>query len=81
MTVVSSPLIPCLAGRIPNPGGNPMIGGVFPGKDTCKGGAAYLAGCIAPGKLHSLPGNTVDVWTFVKSGTFIAEISGTHVIY
>ena len=81
MAVVSSPLIPSLASRVPNPGGDSMIGGIFPGQDTCTGGAAYLACSIAPGKLHSLPGNAVDIWTFVKSGALIAEISGTHVIH
>ena len=80
MTVISSPFIPCLAGRIPNPGGDSMIGGIFPGKDTCTGGTTHLTGGIASGELHSLPCDTVDIWAFVKSGSLITEIPGTHII-
>ena len=45
---------------------------VFPGKDTCSGGTAYLTSGITPSKLHSFIGNTIDIRTFVKSGAFIA---------
>jgi hypothetical protein len=58
-----------------------MIGWIFSGKNTCPGWTAYLAGGVAPGKLHSLIGNAVNIGTFVKSGTFIAEIPGTHIIH
>ena len=61
--------------------GNSMIGWIFPGKNTCPGRAAYLATCIAPGKLHPLIGNTVDVRGFVKGGPFIGEVAGTEIVH
>jgi hypothetical protein len=81
MTVISSPLIPCLPGSIPNPGGDSMIGWIFSGKNTCPGRTAYLTGGIPSGKFHSLIGYSIDVWTFVKSGPLITEIPGPHIIH
>ena len=67
--------------QVSNPGGDPMIGWIFPGKDTCPGRTANLTGGIATGEFHAPIGNTVDIWAFVKIGAFIAQISGTHVIH
>ena len=57
-----------------------MIGWILAGKDTCPGWAAYLATCVAPGKLHPLLGNAVYIWCFVKSGALIGEVAGTEII-
>ena len=70
----------CLTGRSSNVLGNPMIGRIFPCKNTCPGRAADLATCVATGKLHPLIGNTVDVRGFVKGGPFISEVAGTEII-
>ena len=58
-----------------------MVGWVLAGKDACPGRAAYLAAGIAPGELHPLLGNTVDIWGFVKSGPFIGEVAGTEIVH
>jgi hypothetical protein len=58
-----------------------MVGWILPGKDTCPGGAAYLAGGIAPGELHPFLGNSVDIRGFVKCGPFIGEVAGTEVVH
>jgi hypothetical protein len=58
-----------------------MIGWILAGKDTRPGGAAYLAGGIAPGKLHSLLGDTVDVGCFIKGGPLVGEVAGTEIVY
>ena len=81
MTVVPSPLTPCLAGSIPNPGSDPMIGWIFPGENACPGRTAYLTGGIAPGEFHSLVGYAIDIGAFVKGGPLISEIPGAHIIY
>ena len=57
-----------------------MIDRVFPGENTGSRGTADLAGGISTGELHSLVGNPVDVWTFIKTGAFIAEIMCSHII-
>ena len=61
--------------------GDPMVVWVFAGKDTCSGGAAYLAGGIAPGKLHPLLGDTVDIRCFIKSGPLVGEVAGTEIVH
>ena len=81
VTVMSAPPAPCLSGGVPNPGGDTMIDRVFAGENTRPGGTADLAGGITTGELHSLAGNPVDVWTFIKSGPFIAQVAGSHIIH
>jgi hypothetical protein len=48
-----------------------MIDRIFSGENTGSRWTADLAGSISTGELHSLAGNPVDVWTFIKSGPFI----------
>ena len=71
VTVMSAPPAPCFPGSVPNPSGDTMIDRVFSGENTRPGGTADLASGIATGEFHSLTGNPVDVWTFIKSGPFI----------
>ena len=81
MTVMSAPLGPGFSGGIPNPGSNPMIGGIFAGEDACPGGTTNLAGGVSAGEFHAFVGDTIDIGTFIKNRALITQVPGTHVIH
>ena len=71
VTVVAAGAAPSLPCPVSDPSGDAVIGGVLAGQYAGSRGTADLAGGISTGELHSLAGNPVDVWTFIKSGPFI----------
>ena len=71
----------CHPGWATNVLSDPMVGGIFTGEDAGPGGAAYLAGGIAPGELHSFIGYTIDVRSFVKGGTLVGQVPGTEIVH
>ena len=68
-------------GRATNVLSDPMIGWIFPGKNTCPGGTANLTTGIATGEFHAAYCNLVDIGRFVKSGAFIAQIFCPKIIH
>ena len=80
MAVVPAPLGPGFSGRVSDPGGDSMIGWIFPGENACPGGAANLAGGVPASEFHAFFGDTIDIGAFVEFGALVTEVVSTHVV-
>ena len=57
-----------------------MVRRILAGEDTGSRGAAHLAGGVAAGELHALPGKPVEMRTLVEGRALVAEIAPAEVI-
>ena len=71
---------PVQASGGPDPVGDAMAGGIFPGHDAGAGGRAHLAGGIAMGEAYALPCDAIDVRGFVVGAAFNGQVSDPEVI-